>query len=104
MDNFDTKSSFRGEAAIKKDLIGPTGTEMKQWLEKWKTRSSDTEVAFQHCFAGMKLFQALPEPKSLSFKQFMMKYLETAPAMDAQRFTIAWKMLDDDFGKHLHRN
>ena len=85
----------------KKDFIAPTSDEMNHWLERCKEEQHNTESAFKTCFAGMKLFQALKKP--IPFNEFMKEYLGTAATMDPQLFAIAWKMLNQDFGKYIHQ-
>lgn len=86
---------FAGAPKKKKKVsTGPTSSEMKKWLEQQKKENRDTEIAFMHCFSGMELYKDMN--LNCSFKDFMLKYLGTAP-IDTHCFDLALRMIQKDF-------
>lgn len=89
------------EEAMGRLYSGPSSHEMQQWRQKREEENRINKIAIQHCFAGMKMFAVLPDPKPVSFKVFMIEYLSTAPMVDQQCFEVAWRIIKTDFKNHV---
>lgn len=81
-------------------------------FEEQKEKHCNTAIAVKkHCHSGMAFYRGMSDPKVLSFRDFMLKYLGdfmlkylgTVP-INAQTYADAWHMLHKDFNKYMRES